>query len=109
MATSTLIKEGRTSPEEMYDLLVEKCDALELLSHDCPRCGPGKLTPLMLAAKLGRKKLFKHILFKRTLPVWLWGPEAEYKIPVDEIDSAESKGESGQELNCLTDGLMVLL
>lgn len=78
---------------KMYDLLVDQCGALSMqVEKGCPLTGPEQLTPLQLAAKLGRRKMFRHILRKRTKPVWEWGPLAEFEIPVDEIDSANSKG-----------------
>ena len=78
---------------DMYDILVDKCDANDLgFRADCPKTKDMDLTPLQLAAWLGKKKMFRHILRKRTKPVWKWGPEAEYQIPLDEIDSADSKG-----------------
>ena len=49
-------------------------------------------TPLQLAAKLGLKQVFKHILEARTKTVWRWGPVSEHLIPLDEIDSAKSHG-----------------
>ena len=36
--------------------------------------------------------MFKHILKKRTTTIWEWGPVAEHRIPLDEIDSAHSQG-----------------
>ena len=78
----------------IYDMLVGKCDALSLDRDNCPKTAVGQLTPLQLAAKLGRKQMFKHILRKRSEEVWIWGDEAEYRIPVDEIDSAGSRGQA---------------
>ena len=89
-AVHAVVASGTT---EMFDLLVGQCGALWLLKEGCPRTGPEKLTPLQLAAKLGRKQMFKHLLHKQTIPVWIWGPEAEYQIPMDEIDSADSRGD----------------
>lgn len=76
-----------------YDLLVEECKAIELGKElGCPRTALEQLTPLQLATKLGRKDMFRHILKRRVILVWQWGPEAEYRIPLDEIDSANSQG-----------------
>ena len=61
----------------MYDLLVDRCDALEKHEDDCPLTATEQLTPLQLSAWLGRKAMFRHILHKRTKLVWKWGPEAE--------------------------------
>ena len=77
---------------EMYDMLVEKCGALETHVDGCPVTGRERLTPLTLAAKLGRKDMFRHILARRRNVVWEWGPMAEYEIPLDEIDSSGSEG-----------------
>ena len=80
---------GRT---EMYDLLVNTCGAKSLRENDCPTADVEWLTPLQLAAKLGNKKMFKHILKSRTKREWQWGPVSKHWIPLDEIDSADSKG-----------------
>lgn len=80
---------------EMFDVLVDHCNALSSASEGagCPRTMLRNLTPLQLAADLGRKRMFRHLLKKRIVTVWVWGPEAEYKIPLDEIDSSGSVGQ----------------
>ena len=50
-------------------------------------------TPLQLAAWLGSRRMFRHMLRDRTVKVWQWGPVSEHQIPLNEIDSAESYGE----------------
>ena len=50
-------------------------------------------TPLQLAAWLGSRTMFRHMLRDRTMCVWRWGPVSEHQIPLGEIDSAESYGE----------------
>ena len=52
------------------------------------RAPPGKerLSPLQLAAKLGNKRMFKHILHYRTRVEWTWGPE--YELRAGPRDSA---------------------
>lgn len=78
---------------EMYDFLVERCGARALaIAGSVTRDRFGH-TPLQLAAFLGLKTVFKHILQKRTKMVWSWGPVSEHMIPLDEIDSANSHGE----------------
>lgn len=71
---------------------IHRCGAKIFQWQGCPRALLERLTPLQLAAKLGNKKMFKHILRKRTRQEWKWGPVSEHKIPLDEIDSAYSKG-----------------
>ena len=85
-----VVASGRT---EMFDVLID-CGAY---STDfglglCPLAGVDNLTPLQLAAKLGKKRMFKHILKRRAMLVWKWGPVAEHKIPLQEIDSSCSEG-----------------
>ncbi|KAL1507839.1 hypothetical protein AB1Y20_007447 [Prymnesium parvum] len=45
------------------------------------------LTPLQLAAKLGDKRMTRHILRKRLTLNWKWGPLHSYRINLAEIDS----------------------
>ena len=48
---------------EMFDMLVDHCGAeVFAVGGRCPRTRHLNLTPLQLAAWLGRKKMFKHIL-----------------------------------------------
>lgn len=56
------------------------------------------LTPLQLAAKLGDHRMCKHILRKRLVLNWCWGPLSSYRISLDEIDSAHEGGNDVLEL-----------
>jgi hypothetical protein len=44
--------------------------------------------PLQIAAKLGRKTIFKHVLRKNTSVMWKWGPVTQYLVDLQGIDSA---------------------
>ena len=56
------------------------------------------LSPLQLAAKLGDKRMCKHILNKRLQLNWRWGPLTSLRLPLDEIDSAGAGGNDIMEL-----------
>ena len=53
---------------DMYDHLVEFCGA-----HEHVRNNRG-LTPLLLAASLGKVEIFQHIYNKRRKVAWAYGP-----------------------------------
>eukprot|EP00966_Prymnesium_polylepis_P125841 2909890-Prymnesium_polylepis.1 len=45
------------------------------------------LTPLKLAAKLGLHAMFRHVLGRRAVVVWRWGPVTSYMLPLAGIDT----------------------
>ena len=47
----------------------------------------GGLTPLRLAARMGKDVMFEHILSSKKTRMWQWGPIASYSVPLDEIDT----------------------
>lgn len=51
------------------------------------------LTPLQLAAKLGDKRMTRHILRKRLALNWKWGPLSSYRINLAEVDSVHAEGQ----------------
>ena len=100
---------------DMFDYLTEACGAEAhdtTGQHGRDRAGvdgrtPPALrdntgcTPLQLAARLGLKVTFKHVLQTQVNPVWQWGPVSESLIPLVEIDSAQSNNvRTVMELTC---------
>ena len=68
----------------MYDFMVDICGANDRLEVE-------ELSALKLAVVLGRQAMVKHILKRRLVTAWTWGPVTEYMIPLDEIDTAGSR------------------
>ena len=60
------------------------------------------LSPLRLAAKLGKKKMLEHVLSARKILMWKWGPVSSYMCPLDEIDTAFCRRE-GEERDAYVD------
>ncbi|KAL1496128.1 hypothetical protein AB1Y20_014749 [Prymnesium parvum] len=56
------------------------------------------MTPLQLAAKLGDTRMCKHILRKRLVLNWKWGPLSSYRMSLKDIDSAHNGGTDIVEL-----------
>ncbi len=56
------------SQPEMYDHLVEFCGSNENM------CNNRGLTPLLLAASLGKLQMFQHIYNKKRKAAWAYGP-----------------------------------
>ena len=54
-----------------------------------------ELSPLQLAFKMGDKRMCRHILRKRLMLNWKWGPLNSFRMDLGEIDSA---GEGGNDL-----------
>ena len=51
-------------------------------------CATGDgLTPLRLAARMGKDVMFEHILSSKKTRMWQWGFIASYSVPLDEIDT----------------------
>ena len=82
---------------DMYDFLVTKHDANPKLQLAKPS-KRGPLTPLQLAATLGNKITFKHILRQQCGLQWKWGPCAQYEVDLNGLDSAGEGGGDVMEL-----------
>ena len=68
----------------MYDFMVDICGAN-------PKLEVEELSALKLAVVLGKQAMVKHILKRRLVTAWTWGPVTEYMIPLEEIDTAGSR------------------
>ena len=60
------------------------------------------LTPLRLAAQMGKADMFEHILSRSKAVQWKWGPVTSYTIPLDEIDTMGQPGRQ-QVLDLIAD------
>ena len=65
----------------MYDFMVDICGANDKLEVE-------ELSALKLSVVLGKQAMVKHILKRRLVTAWVWGPVIQYMIPLDEIDTA---------------------
>ena len=96
---------------DFYDLLLElppafgKTVTLEQRADSSLRTSRGRsqlrllgLTPLQLATRLGDRRMFMHILHRRMVVQWKWGPVTQYQCTLDEIDSVGSGGNDVMEL-----------
>lgn len=61
------------------------------------------LTPLQLAAKLGDRRMFQHIMRKRAKVLWVWGPVTEYQVSIEGIDSLGEGNNDVMEVVCQLD------
>ena len=90
---------------DVYDLLLElppafgKVVAFERRADPSLRTSRGRqelrlndLTPIQLATRLGDRRMFMHILHRRMVIQWKWGPVTQYQCGLDEIDSASNTG-----------------
>ena len=90
---------------DVYDLLLElppafgKVVAFERRADPSLRTSRGRqelrlndLTPIQLATRLGDRRMFMHILHRRMVIQWKWGPVTQYQCDLDEIDSASNTG-----------------
>ena len=82
---------------DMYDFLVGEhgADPNKLLAK---QSNIGALTPLQLAATLGNKVTFKHMLRQQCNMQWKWGPCSQYDIDLQGIDSGCEGGGDVMEL-----------
>jgi len=58
----------------------------------------GGLTPLQLAAKMANYRMFRHIMARRSIVLWRWGPATAYQVSLAEIDSGNPEGNDVMEL-----------
>lgn len=57
------------------------------------------LTAMQVSVKLGDDRTFKKLIRRQTTILWRWGPVTQYRIDLDQIDSAGAqKGEDVMEL-----------
>ena len=84
---------------DMYDFLVTTHAANPKLKL-AKSSKRGPLTPLQLAATLGNKITFKHILRQQCGLQWKWGPCAQYEVDLNGIDSAGEGGGDVMEVSC---------
>ena len=68
----------------MYDFMVDICGSNDRLEVE-------ELSALKLAVVLGKQAMVKHILKRRLVTAWTWGPVTQYMIPLGEIDTAGSR------------------
>ena len=80
----------------MYDFMIELPNFPQLRHLRAERSplslptdwGPGgELTPLQLATYLGDRRMFQHIMRRRSTILWVWGPVTMYQVNLDGIDS----------------------
>lgn len=55
-------------------------------------------TSAELAFKLGNQRMFKHVLSRRAVILWRWGPVTQYKLDLEGIESAGDSGTDVMEL-----------
>lgn len=73
---------------DMYDFI---CDLWQERhgSPSCPlqgRLNKAGLTPLTLAASLGFRRMFQHVLQRHTASQWRYGPVDCLQVPLEELD-----------------------
>ena len=76
-----------------YDALVSRSGGIRVRLADVPRVYG--LSPLRLAAKLGKTAMLEHVLSTSKIHMWTWGPVSSYTIPLDEIDTAFAQAKDG--------------
>ncbi|KAL1524691.1 hypothetical protein AB1Y20_019576 [Prymnesium parvum] len=76
------------SRKDIYDYLCDHCgcDEFARVSKSAVFDLEG-LTPLQLAAKYGIHTIFKHLLRRRAVKEWTWGPVTSYMLPMRGIDT----------------------
>ena len=61
------------------------------------------MTPLQLAARLGKQDMFRAILKRSMQQQWRWGPVAQFKVYLADIDSASKGAGNVMESVCSLD------
>ncbi|KAL8602107.1 hypothetical protein ACOMHN_007376 [Nucella lapillus] len=82
-------KELSPEKESMFDLLLTSGARLDIKNHQ-------GLTPLTLAAKLGRKDMYEHILETEREVFWIFGTVTCAGYPISDIDTISATGEINQ-------------
>jgi len=90
--------------KDTYDLLVEY-GALETQTTYETTINQMPLTAIQLAGRLGHQQMLEHILMRRWQVQWKWGPVTQYKLPLEEIDSASHSLYDLMELVIMPDAL----
>ncbi|XP_076436751.1 transient receptor potential cation channel subfamily V member 5-like isoform X2 [Babylonia areolata] len=75
--------------KSMFDLLVTSGARLDIKNQQA-------LTPLTLAAKLGRKDMYEHVLEKEREVFWIFGTVTCAGYPITDIDTISPTGEINQ-------------
>jgi hypothetical protein len=90
------------------------CKQLQGLDHKCftvdflRKYNSDLLTPLTLAAAMGRQRMFQHIMSTQTTIHWTWGPITAKVIPLRDFDERyhghrrtikENNGATGRKSN----------
>ncbi|WIA19587.1 hypothetical protein OEZ85_005527 [Tetradesmus obliquus] len=73
---------------DMYDFLVDYCAASEAVRNH------GGLTPLCLAAQLGKADMLQHIYSRRRRAFYSFGKVTSYSLSLREIDTVQDEDEA---------------
>ena len=89
---------------DMYDLVLEVAEKLE--EPDCEYdddtiafrrwANHQRLTPLALAAAMGKVRMFQHILQKETVTIWEYGPVICHMVPLSGLEQPVTQSFSGR-------------
>eukprot|EP00879_Flechtneria_rotunda_P024448 GHRR01025918.1.p1 GENE.GHRR01025918.1~~GHRR01025918.1.p1 ORF type:complete len:377 (+),score=86.35 GHRR01025918.1:244-1374(+) len=88
---------------DMYDFLVEYCAASdEVRNH-------AGLTPLVLAAQLGKVEMLQHIYNRRRRAFYSFGKVTSYSLALHEIDTVQDEGRTGDDGGYVPNALEAVL
>lgn len=80
---------------EMYDFVLSQLSLMAKLQPDTlqsftSRCNNENLTPLSLAACLGKTEMFQHILARSSRIAWTFGPVTSKMIPLSQLEQPDT-------------------
>jgi len=82
------------SRKDIYDYLCDHCGCDEFAQVEHSRVFDLEgLIPLQLACKFGIHTIFKHLLRRRAVKQWSWGPVTSYMLPMRGIDTEGIAGD----------------
>lgn len=84
--------------EEQLDLYPYRADGSATAQRGSGRPEFCNLTPLQLAAKLGDRRMFQHLMRCAAVVEWRWGPVTSYMLDLALVDSCGTSGTDVMEL-----------